>query len=189
MHAHLQSLLEWKEEIGEDVFIWVGHSMGGAVALQAGVQRSEHVAGLVLVGTGAHLPVNAHILDLAAKPESMRRLVNQIISWGFSPEAPARLIELSRQCMMETIPEVLHQGFLASAAFDLRDQVQEIQTPTLVIGGLDDKLIPEALSRALAMTIADAKLEFIPGAGHMVMLEKPEEVAQAMTRFLNSIEA
>jgi pimeloyl-ACP methyl ester carboxylesterase len=186
---HLESLIEWQEDLGEDTFVWVGHSLGGAIALQAAVRHSQVVSGLILVGTGAHLPVNPRVLDLASKPERFRELVNQIISWGFSPETSLGLVELSRQRMSETSHEILHQDFLASAAFDLRSQIQDIRRPTLVLCGLEDKLTSEALSRELATAIDGAKLEFVPDAGHMVMLEKPEEVAQAMKRFLASIDS
>jgi pimeloyl-ACP methyl ester carboxylesterase len=186
VERYLQSLLEWQDEVKEQSFIWVGHSMGGAIALQAALQASQRVSGLILVGSGAHLPVNPRLLKLASRPESLRQLVNLIIAWAFGPEAPAGLIELSRQRMAETRPDVIHQDFLASSGFDIGDRISEIRVPTLVICGLDDRLTPELLSRELATGIEGAILEFIIGAGHMVMLEKPDKVAQAIERFLES---
>ena len=67
------------------------------------------------------------------------------------------------------------------------DQIGEIQTPTLVICGEDDLMTPVKFSRYLADRIDSANLVLVPGAGHMVMLEKPDVVAEAVKGFVQSL--
>lgn len=184
--GYLEAILDWRKQVQEPNLVWVGHSMGGAIALQAALDAPRTVAGLVLVGTGAHLPVNPRILEMAAEPKSFRPLVEMIVSWSASPASPERLLELARRRMEETRPQVLQRDFLASDRFDVRARLSEIRVPTLVVCGLDDRMAPEAMSRELAHRIQGASLEFILEAGHMLPLEQPEQVARAIERFLDS---
>jgi pimeloyl-ACP methyl ester carboxylesterase len=63
-------------------------------------------------------------------------------------------------------------------------RLPEIKVPALVIGGSADKLTPLKYARYLAEHIPDARLVIIEGAGHMVMLEQPEQVADAVREFV-----
>jgi len=63
----------------------------------------------------------------------------------------------------------------------------EIGVPTLVVVGQEDKLTPVKYSRYLQQHIPEATLEVIEGAGHMVMLERPEALNDAIRRFAGSL--
>ncbi|TFH33694.1 MAG: alpha/beta hydrolase, partial [Anaerolineales bacterium] len=60
----------------------------------------------------------------------------------------------------------------------------DIDCPTLVICGSEDQLTPPKYSQFLVEQIADASLVLIPNAGHMVMLEQPEQVGDQILDFL-----
>jgi pimeloyl-ACP methyl ester carboxylesterase len=64
------------------------------------------------------------------------------------------------------------------------ESITTIRTPTLVITGQDDQMTPIRYSQYLADHIPNAWLKIIPDAGHMVMLEQPDSVANALTDFL-----
>jgi len=113
--------------------------------------------------------------------------VEVIVNWSFSPSTPERLIELASQRMGETRPSVLHGDLLACNVFDVTERIAEISQPTLVVCGADDKMTPLRYSQYLAGTIPSARLEVIPNAGHMVMLEQPQAVADALATFLEGI--
>jgi pimeloyl-ACP methyl ester carboxylesterase len=59
--------------------------------------------------------------------------------------------------------------------------------PTCVICGQDDQLTPPRFSQYLADHIAKAELHILPQAGHMVMLEKPDQVADIFEDFLATV--
>ena len=77
--------------------------------------------------------------------------------------------------------------FKACDAFDVRNELQEIQQPALVICGEGDQMMPVRFSEYLVDKLLMARLEIVPHAGHMVMLEQPEIVAELIKNFLNEI--
>jgi pimeloyl-ACP methyl ester carboxylesterase len=89
--------------------------------------------------------------------------------------------------MAETPPEVIAGDYAACDAFDVRERLGQITAPTLVVGGTADQMTPLKYAEFLAEKIPGAKLARIEGAGHMVMLEQPELVAQHVEQFLATI--
>jgi pimeloyl-ACP methyl ester carboxylesterase len=59
--------------------------------------------------------------------------------------------------------------------------------PTLILASDEDQMTPLHYARLLGEGIAGARLCVLSGAGHMLMLEKPDDVASALSGFLNSI--
>jgi pimeloyl-ACP methyl ester carboxylesterase len=182
--GYLQQVLGWLDSIRLTRVVWVGHSMGGAISLTAALTAPERTAGLVLVGTGARLRVNPAIMGAVGQPATFPQAVDTIIKWAFSPQASERLTRLARNRMAQTPPEVLLGDFSACDRFDAMARLGEISVPTLVICGKDDKLTPEKYSHYLAESIPNASLHVIEAAGHMVMLERPKQVAEAVRDFL-----
>ena len=67
--------------------------------------------------------------------------------------------------------------------FDLRDRLGRVDLPTLVVCGTRDRSVRPEHARALADGIRGASLERLPGAGHLVILERAERLAAAVTEF------
>lgn len=185
--AYTTSLIKWLDVLNLPRALFVGHSLGGAIVLMMALEFPEKVLGLGLLGSGARLRVHPEILENLANESTYRIAMEAIISLAFSPQAPTRLVELATQRMAEIRPSVLHGDFLACNAFDMMDRVTEITQPTLVMCGSDDRLTPPRYSQFLADRIPDAQLKVIPNAGHMVMQEQPQAVAEELTAFLAKI--
>jgi pimeloyl-ACP methyl ester carboxylesterase len=98
-----------------------------------------------------------------------------------------RLKKLATQRMLESRPSGLHSDLIACDRFETGDQLRSINCPALVIHGEDDKMIPIAQARFLAASIPNARLEIVPKAGHMVMLENPKVVSDKITEFFAAI--
>jgi 3-oxoadipate enol-lactonase / 4-carboxymuconolactone decarboxylase len=62
----------------------------------------------------------------------------------------------------------------------VRERLARISVPALVLCGAEDRLTPPRLSQALAGGLPAARLELVPGAGHMLPLETPAAVATAL---------
>jgi pimeloyl-ACP methyl ester carboxylesterase len=183
--GYAQRLMDWLGALDLERVILAGHSLGGAIALHAAAAFPQRVAGLVLVGTGARLRVHPAILETTADPGGFDQAVAQVMEWAFSTKAPARLVELAHKRMLETDPRVLHKDFQACDAFDMMDQLGEIRAPALALCGSEDRLTPPKYSRYLAENIPDAGMSLVEGAGHMVMLERPDRVASAIAAFID----
>ncbi len=89
--------------------------------------------------------------------------------------------------MLEIRPSVLHGDMLACDSFDETERISAIQKPALVLCGAEDRMTPIRQSQFLAAALEKAQLVTIPDAGHMVMLEKPQEVAASIRAFLDEI--
>lgn len=178
-------LVTFFDAAGLDRAVVVGHSMGGAIAQDVALRYADRIAGLGLVATGARLRVAPAILDgILADKEAA---VGLITEWAFGPEAPPEMTRLGRRQMAETPAEVLHGDFVACDAFDVRDRLGQIRVPALVLCGTKDWLTPSKYSVFLRDGIAGATLHLVEGAGHMVMVERPQAVVQALAGFLQPL--
>jgi pimeloyl-ACP methyl ester carboxylesterase len=185
--AYSQTVIAFLDDLGIGKAVIAGHSMGSAIAQTLYLEYPKRVLGLILLGAGAKLRVHPDILQFCANEVTFPKAVSIVMEWAFSQKASERLVELAGQRLAETSPDVVEGDFLACDTFDVRERLKEIQTPTLVICGAEDILTPVRFSEFLAERIPNAHLEIVPDAGHMVMLEQPEIVANLMKEFLMEI--
>jgi len=164
--------------------ILVGHSMGGAIALELAL-GNQALRGLVLVGTGGRLRVRPEFIsELRANYAEAAKL---IASLSVSPRADPIIIDRLADDLLKVNPQVTLGDFLACDKFDRMNDLEKVTCRTLVVCGEDDKMTPEKYSRYLHEKIRDSKLEIIPGAGHSVMVEKHRAFNQAIERFVASL--
>ncbi len=187
IHDYTNSILAWLEAVGLHRAVFIGHSMGGAIALSLARYHPERVLGLGLVATGARLRVNPLLLEYATNNQTFPTAITMLTAAAFGPDADPRLVELAGKRFSEIRPSVLHGDLIACNSFDLTESLGAIRTPTLVIGGENDNLIPLRYVQFLSDHIPEAKLKIVSGAGHMVMLEQPQAVAEILTQFFSSI--
>lgn len=182
-----QAAAAWIRSLELPGIFLAGHSLGGAVALWLAVNHPELIRGLVLISTGARLPVNSSLLEELANPGAQSAVVDRICGWSCNPAASATLVKGIRRAMLDTRPAVLEGDFRACDAFDLGERLPEISIPTLILVGELDRMTPLNFSEELAAGIPGAELEVIPGAGHMLPLEAPELVEDRLRAFLERI--
>jgi non-heme chloroperoxidase len=170
--------------------VLVGHSMGGMVAQLLAVSRPDVVARrvrrLVLVATSpgrfAGSPLVGFVTAAAAGalsgaesrgrgpiPKSLT-VWGSRVSFGASPY-PAE-VELLRGMLDSMSPGALAELLPNLVAFDVRDRLGSISLPVHVVVGSRDVLTPPRTARAIAERVPGARLTFLPGCGHMVMLER-----------------
>lgn len=160
----------------------VGHSMGGAIVQTLALSHPEAIKGIVLVGTGARLKVFPMILE--GIRSNFADTVTMINQFAFSRKAPSDLIEKGVSLMVQCKAEVLYGDFLACDRFDVMKEVEKIVLPTLILCGDDDQLTPVKYSQFLQSRIKGSKLEVLPNAGHMVMMESSQAFNEKIRAFI-----
>jgi len=163
----------------------VGHSMGGAISLSFALHYADLLAGLVLVATGARLRVRPEILEtiLTDKAKASR----QIMELAFFEKSAPEMVDAAFRQMMLVDAQAIYNDFMSCEQFDLTGALGGIRTPTLIIGGMEDRLAPVHYSEYLQREIRGSKLVLVPRAGHMVPLEKPVEINRAIKEFVTAL--
>jgi len=165
----------------------VGHSMGSLIALETAARHPARVSGLSLIGTAATMTVGPDLLRAAEANDQAAIDMVSIWGLGFQAElggslAPGLWMHSGAQRVLEQCrPGVLYndlaacnayQGALAAAA--------TITVPATLILGERDMMTPAKAGKALAAAIPHAKTIVLPGAGHMMMVERPDELLAAL---------
>jgi pimeloyl-ACP methyl ester carboxylesterase len=167
---------ELAERLGLGRFILCGHSLGGAVALQLALAFPDRLERLVLVATAARLPVAAE-LHAAIRRDRGEELRELLAATGYSPSSPRARRERWAREQIQAPREALLADFRACDTLDLRDRLEAVAVPTTVISAADDRITPPSEQERLAVEIRGARLERIGRAGHFVLLERPDALA------------
>ncbi len=174
-------------------------SLGGFVAQELALTRPDLVDRLVLISTsyGGRGGERMSARALAAMfgvgsfgPEAaVRRGLKAATSSRYRAEHPDEFdrIVRSRLAFSPSLSFYLRQA-RAGANFDASGRVEGIGAPTLVIHGSDDHFVPVANAHALARAVPRSRLRVLDGAGHLVFIEKAEEVNAEVASFLLGVE-
>ncbi len=186
--------------------VLVGHSMGG-VAVQSFVTQfpeiaAERVAGIVLLSTLAYTPLGSRSTRTKAQLEKiLKRTPDAQWLWdspnlgflaarvGFGKNPRPSHVELVRKMMGECPTETRRDAPRVLVGLDLTDELPNVHIPTLVIGGTADVLTPPFEARRMARLIPGARLELMSGGGHMLMLERTEELDRLIIDFARQVRA
>lgn len=188
IQGYSDALLRWMDILGLQIITLVGHSMGGAVTMTFASQHRDRIAAMGLISTGARLKVDPSLMEHTASSGTFASAVEMMIGRSFSESADPRLVGLAMRRFKETRPSVLHGDFVACDAFDIRETMFTLTAPTLVVCGDQDRMTPLRFSQHLARHLPDARLDLVPDAGHMVILERPRLVAASLLAFLNELD-
>ncbi len=168
--------------------VLVGNSLGGHIALRLALSDPQMVRGLVLAGSSGlfertferdvqHRPsqdwINRKIADLFADPS---RMPDDAVTHAYTElrkRGSARaLVRLSRSAKAD------HMG----------SRLPNISVPTLLLWGKQDTVTPPHVAEEFHELIPNSRLEWIDSCGHAPMLERPDELADGIGRFLKELE-
>jgi pimeloyl-ACP methyl ester carboxylesterase len=180
--AYAADMVAFLDALEFEGAIFGGHSMGGAIAQTLALHNSQRVAGLILLGTGAKLRVHSDILgNILSDPD---QVYDMLVDWMWAEGTPDEQLHLGRRQLATVSPQTAAGNFRACDDFDLMGQIERIDVPTLVIGGTADRMTPLKYSLYLSQQIPRAELVTVEGGGHMMALEQPQFIAEAITSWL-----
>ncbi len=185
----IEGYVEWLRrfitEIEVNEFILGGHSMGGAIAQMAAIDKIEGLEGVILISTGAKLKVHPKIFE--GIRSDFPSFCEQCASMMVSSKAFPELIQEIAANLKTASPAVVESDFAACDRFDVRDRLGEIDVPALIISGDEDVMTPLYYGEFLAQQIKESNLKIIKGAGHCPVFEDPDAVTLAIRDFVQSL--
>ncbi|MCB8923450.1 MAG: alpha/beta hydrolase [Ardenticatenaceae bacterium] len=185
INGYADVVADFMAAMGLGRVVLAGHSMGGAIAQALVLRQLPAVVGLILLATGARLPVSEAILQQAIGDFDAATAFVAKYAWARHVPDAVRQAGLAR--LRQTAPAVLHGDFVACNTFDVREQLPEIAVPTLIIAAAEDKMAPPKFSEFLAAGIPQAQLVLLADTGHMLTLEREGEVETAVQTFMREI--
>lgn len=180
----------------------IGHSAGAALALQLGLAHG--FAGPVVGLSSALRPFPgpfAQIFPAVAKALFINPLVPRIFTGSIDLVGGAgrflwrsthsRIDDAALACYAALLKHPGHAGgaLAMMANWDLpalRDQMGAVRNPVLLVHGGNDPAIPPGWAREAQGWLPDARLELLPGLGHLAHEEAPEKVAALIAAFLSA---
>jgi pimeloyl-ACP methyl ester carboxylesterase len=207
LDAHCDAIRDLVAELGEEPVHLVGNSTGGAIAVRLAAEFPQLVRTLTLVspalpqfrisrGSDPRLAAllvpglgDVAMRVLARQPPEVRvRRIMEVCFADPSGVAAERLaaaeeemarrtaLPWSSQAFLETLRGLV-RSYLTRGLRSLGAQVAQVQAPTLLVHGEQDRLVPVAVARRYAPSIPDCRLVVLPDVGHVAMMERPEVVA------------
>jgi pimeloyl-ACP methyl ester carboxylesterase len=206
--AHANGIRDLLGALGHDRATFVGHSLGGGVAMQLAYQHPELCERLVLVSSGglgreispllraAALPGAELVLPLLTNPRLIAggRGVGRLLS-RVGLRLNTDLDEIARGHASLTDPET-RSAFLhtlhtlvepGGQRIDASDRLYlATHVPFLLVWGERDRIIPVAHGRAAHEQVPGSRLEVFPQAGHFPQLEDPQRFLDVLTDFIDA---
>ncbi len=196
---HAEALADALASLDVRRAICVGWSWGGALALHLALRHPARVAALAVLDSTAEPPPPGRRLKY-------RLLVGLVRRFGVTPWLARRQIAplMFSERALRQRPELV-EGFVRSATALPREAVVRAATavaievpsllaalgaiavPTLVLGGREDRALAAGVRERLAAAIPGARLEGVDGAGHLSVLERPDEVNRLLVPFVAEI--
>lgn len=165
----------------------IGHSMGSLISLETAARHPDKVSALSLIGTAATMTVGPDLLKAAEANEQGANDMVSIWGLGFKAElggslAPGLWMHGGAQAVLKHCgPGVLFRDLSACNAYaNALTAAASVKVPTTLILGGRDMMTPVKAGKALAAAIPHAKTIVVPGAGHMIMAERPDELLAAL---------
>ena len=183
IEAYAQVVADFVKQVDMPVPVPCGLSMGGAISQQLLLDFRDQFKAGILISTGAMLKVAPAIFDAIENDYS--GFVDMIGNLAASKKSDPGLIQPFKDGLTGCKPQITHGDFQACNRFNITDRLSSVGSPVLVLSAQDDKLTPPKYADVLEKAIKTAERSHINDAGHVVPLEKPVEVNQAIADFLD----
>lgn len=213
---YVDDLEELRSHLGLEQMLLLGHSHGGIVAMAYASAHPDRVERLVLASTlarfakeqeaamrvgmesragepwyaDAKAALEAELAGQFSSDEEMAELVFRELPLYFAKfgnREAAYLDTLRAERLNSDALRLFNNEIFAN--FDLREGLNRISAPTLVITGEDDFIAGPACARELAAGIAGVQSIIVPGSGHMIFVDARDRFRDEVSKFLMAVRA
>ena len=160
-----------------------GHSMGSLVAWEFAQRHGARCSALALLGTSAPMPVTDPLLDAAS--DDHHAAIDMANTWSHSPSGRMGgsatpgvwMLGAGERLLERAGPGVLHADLAACNGYAAEGA--SVDCPVLVVVGEADQMTPAKAGLGVAVK-ANARVVRLPGCGHAMLNERPNEVLDAL---------
>ncbi len=191
--AHVRDLKALVANAGLQECVLVGHSMGGGIAMGFALEYPERTAGLALICSA--LPGFTYSEDFSNQVGAMRE---QIRTHGVHPTIEHEFVKFAffdrirddadamdkLRTMLAGYSGKEYLAELTEQPEQVIERLSSLATPTLVVSASEDIADFRIISSLLAEQIPGAELSLFEGAGHMLPMEQPHDLAAALVAFV-----
>ncbi len=199
-HADAATLAEMAAQLlaaHKGALVTVGCSMGGMVALEMARQAPQRTRAMALLGSSARpdtpeliaLRTQAIVLFEAGRMDEVLRANLMFAFHPLQARQPALVQAYLAMVRRAGAVRLISQNRAVMTRADLRPTLAAITCPVLVACGEADGLTPPEHAREMAALLPHARLEIVPGAGHMLTMEQPARVNALLKGWLATLEA
>jgi pimeloyl-ACP methyl ester carboxylesterase len=173
----------------------IGYSFGGTVAQQLARQAPQRVRRMALVGTSCgwgSIPPTPRAFALIATPARYySRMVLEETSHlldGARRDHDSELLRAQADARLQYPPTMTGyaQQFLAGSTWSSLHWISTIRTPTLVLAGGRDRLVPPANGALLSNRLYESRLQLLPGEGHLMLFDPRSAAHDLLVDFFSS---
>jgi pimeloyl-ACP methyl ester carboxylesterase len=181
--SYQSAIIDFISQLGINRAVLVGHSLGAAIGLQLALDHPELVSGLICIAGAASFQIDPVFINLFRLTQTQKTAL-ELMKTYFAPHCGNQLWFPHLLKSLEKVRNSLWYADLrASEQFDLRSQLSQIYTPTLVLSGTHDPMVSSSSASYLAHQLPNAELIRFYQHGHMLMLEDPKSVANHIRDF------
>ena len=174
------------DALGLDRFSYVGHSMGGGIGFQLGLEHADRLDKLVLVapipsgGITADPEQHAQAAAQRALPNAREVMLRERLIRQVRPHPETTEASLDRA--LSVSPGHFEQSWTSMEEFNATDRLNELTTPTLIVAGAADGLAQDNVRDYLRLP--NGTLHFFSRVGHGVPGDVPDEFSAILADFL-----
>ena len=181
-------LLAYLSVLDEPVHL-VGHSMGALVALETAAARPDLVRSIALLGVADQMPVNPDLLAGVGAGDST--VFDTMGPWMHARQpvdAPEWKVDDTLAILQRSEPGTAFADLSACDDYPgAAGTAATVELPILLILGDQDVMTKPSAAEQIEDTAADATTVIVKGAGHMLMVERPDVVNEALLDFLDRV--
>lgn len=185
-------VLDILDNLGVQKVHFAGLSLGGMTGQALAVKAPGRLASLTLMATTSFMPPSSAWNDRAAlvRREGTQAIVAATLQRWFTPGFIAASKQVADRVAAE-FSGINSDGYAACceaiARMDLRERITSIETPTLIIAGRQDPATPVAMSEEMNASITKSRLVVLDPAAHLLAVEQPEAVVEALRAHINNL--
>ncbi|MEE0931328.1 MAG: alpha/beta hydrolase [Acutalibacteraceae bacterium] len=178
-----------KMNIIQEKVILLGYSMGGAIICEVALRKKIKTNGIVFLGSGADLKHYTPAVDQLKEMPVEDFKTKDILDFLFGDLVDKSEEDRIKNAFLETkvSDEIGYNDLMISNAYDCIDKAKNIDCPTLLVHGCEDKIVLPATAVETWKQIQNSQLLMMPYGGHALIYEDTTIVAEKIKGFVEKV--